>query len=258
MFKALRAPKAKRKVDLAVRKLRYRFQVFLGSMRLDTHPVGLANAQFLEEFTRLTDACGRDASSPDTPAPTQKLVVVLGMHRSGTSAITRILATMGVALGDNLMPPTKDNEKGYFEDLDIYSLNSEMLKSLGMDWHTVQMPDSGMQERLLDSPFFQRASNLLAAKVARCSVLGIKDPRFSLLLPFWSKVFVHTGLNPYYIIGLRAPEAVVRSVFKRDHYVPNETGWVWINYNLCAMRFTKDSPRLWVQYYEIFRKYASK
>ena len=47
----------------------------------------------------------------------RKIIVVLGMHRSGTSTVTRGLRVPGASLGENLMPPAVDNnEKGFFED----------------------------------------------------------------------------------------------------------------------------------------------
>ena len=60
------------------------------------------------------------------------------MHRSGTSAITRGLQVMGVELGDNLMPALKgDNDKGYWEDIDLNALNIEMLSAIGSRWDCV-------------------------------------------------------------------------------------------------------------------------
>ena len=54
----------------------------------------------------------------------KKIIVVIGMHRSGTSALTRALEVLNVHLGDNLMKPIADvNDKGFFEDLDINKFN---------------------------------------------------------------------------------------------------------------------------------------
>ena len=61
----------------------------------------------------------------------KSIVVVLGMHRSGTSAVTRGLMVMGVELGDHLMPPVPDdNEKGFFEEIDVNAINMEVYQSL--------------------------------------------------------------------------------------------------------------------------------
>jgi len=65
----------------------------------------------------------------------KKLIVVLGMHRSGTSAITRGLQVLGVSLGDRMIPPVEDNNpKGFWEDMDLNALNIEMLSALDSDW----------------------------------------------------------------------------------------------------------------------------
>ena len=68
----------------------------------------------------------------------KQIVVVLGMHRSGTSAITRGLQVLGVELGSNLLSPEAGiNDKGFWEDVDVTAFNDEFLKELGHDWHTL-------------------------------------------------------------------------------------------------------------------------
>ena len=78
----------------------------------------------------------------NTPIRTcgKSIIVVLGMHRSGTSAITRGLMVLGVELGDHLMPPApNDNDKGFFEDIDVNAINVELYRSLENhpNWHTL-------------------------------------------------------------------------------------------------------------------------
>jgi hypothetical protein len=78
----------------------------------------------------------------NTPIRTRgkSIIVVLGMHRSGTSAITRGLMVLGVELGDHLMPPApNDNDKGFFEDIDVNAINVELYRSLENhpNWHTL-------------------------------------------------------------------------------------------------------------------------
>ena len=64
-----------------------------------------------------------------------RLVVVLGMHRSGTSALTRGLTVLGVSLGNNLLPPVEDNNPtGFWEEREIYDLHNSMLRACGSDW----------------------------------------------------------------------------------------------------------------------------
>ena len=58
-------------------------------------------------------------------------VFVLGMDRSGTSALTGILNILGIPIGDNPLPPAADNPKGFFEQKDILQINEEIFSSMG-------------------------------------------------------------------------------------------------------------------------------
>jgi hypothetical protein len=71
--------------------------------------------------------------SARAPAKTQGLLV-LGMHRSGTSAVTRVLNLLGCALADNLVGPSDGNETGHWESLAALELNDAILASAGSHW----------------------------------------------------------------------------------------------------------------------------
>src|ERR1700682_5117712 len=97
----------------------------------------------------------------NTKSNSQRIVVVLGMHRSGTSAITRGLRLLGVELGNCLLPPDKDiNDTGYWEDIDLNRLNIEMLHSLSTDWHHLAPLGHDFVERLREQGFLLRAVDL--------------------------------------------------------------------------------------------------
>ena len=87
----------------------------------------------------------------------KQLIVVLGMHRSGTSAITRGLKVLGVELGDKLIAAVEgDNSKGYWEDSDLNTLNIEMLYSIGSDWHNLTPIDHFDVEHYVKKATFLR------------------------------------------------------------------------------------------------------
>ena len=71
----------------------------------------------------------------------RQLVVILGMHRSGTSLVTKSIELLGYTLGDNLMPSGVDNPKGFWEDLDIVQFNDKLLASNQTSWDSLL--DSG-------------------------------------------------------------------------------------------------------------------
>lgn len=61
-------------------------------------------------------------------------LIVLGMHRSGTSAMAGVLGRLGAALPKRLIPPSDANPKGYFGSLKVYGLNDTVLVSAGYSW----------------------------------------------------------------------------------------------------------------------------
>ena len=62
------------------------------------------------------------------------IIVVLGMHRSGTSVVTRVFNLLGANLGKNLMVPAEDNPAGLWESAEIVAIHDEMLLHLGYSW----------------------------------------------------------------------------------------------------------------------------
>ena len=65
-------------------------------------------------------------------------VIVLGMHRSGTSALAGILHHLGVELGDRLMQASPDNPRGYWEHRDIVAVNHKLMAELGWSWDDIR------------------------------------------------------------------------------------------------------------------------
>lgn len=103
-----------------------------------------------------------------------RLIVVLGMHRSGTSAITRCLPALGVTLGDDLIPPVDgNNDKGFWEDRLIVFFNNEMLDAGGLSWCHLHTLTDGEVRQLDQQGYVDRAVELLRARVAAYGVFGL-------------------------------------------------------------------------------------
>ncbi|MBA4142213.1 MAG: hypothetical protein H0X43_04220 [Nitrosospira sp.] len=161
----------------------------------------------------------------------KRLIVVLGMHRSGTSAITRALQVMGVELGDNLMPASGGiNDKGFWEDLELFALNNELLSSIGSDWHHLAPIGQGDVETLREKGYFLRAAELLARKVEEGTVYGFKDPRTVKLLPFWKEVFLECQVDLRCLLVVRHPLSVVQSLAKRDGFDAEKSYCLWLGH----------------------------
>ena len=178
-----------------------------------------------------------------------KLFVVLGMGRSGTSAITRGLQALGVSLGEKLMPPHAGyNDKGFFEDLDIHQMNEELLSALGSRWDAMPLihPSEFKHDKLKE--FRSRAVALLRAKLERGGgAFAFKDPRTARLMPFWREVFGHIQADVHYLLAFRHPMSVVKSL--RICRVDSEKGfYLWLNNVTNSLLHTENQKRLVVDY----------
>ncbi len=183
-----------------------------------------------------------------TPVQGTRIVVVLGMHRSGTSAMTRGLHVLGVELGRRLLPPLADNTKGFWEDADINTFDTELLHFLGHDWHTLAPITRSELERQEIAAFKLRAAALLRRKLQGVSVFGLKDPRIARILPFWQEVFAHVGVDVGYVIAVRHPLSVAGSLKKRDEFDFEKSSYLWLAHVVPSMLDSEGSPRVVVDY----------
>ncbi|MCE9629808.1 MAG: glycosyltransferase [Planctomycetia bacterium] len=147
---------------------------------------------------------------------TRHALLVLGMHRSGTSALTRVLGLMGAALPHEPMPPTADNPQGYWESRRIARLNNRLLESAGTSWSD----DAAISPEWFADPGRggdrEEAVALLAEEFAAAPAIVLKDPRICRLVPFWKAVLDAAGLETRAVLALRDPLEVARSLAARD------------------------------------------
>jgi len=194
-------------------------------------------------------SCGVEVTDAVSTKPlTRRLAVVLGMHRSGTSVLTRGLKTLSFVLGDDLMPPTDDNPTGFFEDLRFYRLNKAILKRINLQWDSLTRPDPTV---LTSRPFLKARKNAIALLNNQLELtpnFALKDPRFCQLLSFWKPVFYEAGVDPCYVISVRHPYEVAQSLLRRND-IPTADGiFLWFNHMLAAVVDTQESKRVFVSY----------
>ncbi len=174
--------------------------------------------------------------------------LVLGMHRSGTSALTRVLGLMGCHLGqdDELTPGDAENPKGYFERRDAWALDEWLLERLGGSWHDVTRLDGEAVPAELQAEFAQRLRAVLE-RLEPHRPWALKDPRLCLLLPSW-----RAGLSaPVAVLLHRDPLEVARSLQKRDGFPLAAGLGLWERHTRDALRFTAGMPRALVGYAEL-------
>lgn len=114
-------------------------------------------------------------------------VIIVGMHRSGTSMITRLLHKCGLYLGEAdaiMVPNPEDNPDGYWEHSALSQLNDEILGYFGGSWQRPPKLEPGWSKDAALQTFWQRFEDITASFSAH-GLWGWKDPRNSVTLEFW-------------------------------------------------------------------------
>ena len=167
----------------------------------------------------------------------ERAVCVTGMHRSGTSFTARVLELLGVYWGspDRLMAPGPDNPVGYWENRDLKELNDELLAHLGGSWDLPPVFNPGWEQASGLDLLRKRASDILddAFGTSRLEqgIIGWKDPRLSLLLPFWRTVTPVATT----IVVVRDPLEVAASLRARNGIDAPQAMMLWLTYLYAAV-----------------------
>ena len=175
--------------------------------------------------------------------------LVIGCHRSGTSLITRCLSAMGLTLADDLIPAQPDNPKGFWEDAGVTAFNESLLNAFQCDWNSVNFAklDNIRGQRV--NRWREKARVLIQDHYPADSNSVIKDPKFSLLIPFWQDVFDELEIDTRYLLTYRPPLSVAASLKARNGFSREKSVLIWLAYNhACLKSIPKASPVSVVSY----------
>ncbi len=168
-------------------------------------------------------------------------IFVLGMHRSGTSAVARILNIMGAYFGPEEMSlgANVENPKGFWERRDIRNINDAVLNSQGADWSHIS--NFNLDELTEEAKTeFELAAKPIVQELNKNSPWMLKEPRICLLYPLWQSL-VDSALC---IHVQRCPLEVALSLKSRNGYSLSLGVALWEKYNLLAFEYSKKSPRV--------------
>ena len=182
-------------------------------------------------------------------------IIVCGMHRCGTSALTRVISLLGAALPQELVQPGPGNEAGHWEPAAAVRLNDDMLASAGThatalwdgstDWFSSQTAQT----------FVAEAKRIITRDYSGKALFVLKDPRISLVLPVWNAALDELGVARHTIICFRQPLEVAQSLATRQTLIFPHEAWdldrgrlLWLRYILAAERHSRQSSRTFCAY----------
>jgi hypothetical protein len=117
------------------------------------------------------------------------------MHRSGTSATTRVISLLGADIASDLIPPVRgENDRGFWESTEVVRIHDEVLNSVGRSWDSPLAYPADWTETDAARRGQQRIGEEIAKNFANSRVFVVKDPRVARLLPLWLRAFARTKL----------------------------------------------------------------
>lgn len=211
------------------------------AMNLDRGP---QSAESVADCHGVVDSAARSA------ATTRPVVLfVLGMQRSGTSAMTRVLSLCGGTLPTGMLGADAGNPRGNWEPRKAVGINEAILHRHGSAWFdpSLRLLEDGVLGAKEKAACIAEISAYLKTMPAAPLVV-IKDPRITILSDLWFEAAHLAGFDVAALIALRHPQEVISSVAAAWKISQELASAVWLKYNLLAERHTRELPRVFVEY----------
>jgi len=184
------------------------------------------------------------------PYPQRQAILVLGMHRSGTSAVSGVIHALGVAGPKTLAPPTEWNPRGFFESPRIFSAYDELLAAAGSrwdDWRQLEPQRFGAAAEERRSKLVQ----LFAEEFGGAPLIYVKDPRMCRFVPFVGAILAELGYAIVAVLPIRKPLEVAFSLQRRDKLALSRSVLMWLRHVLDAEFNSRHMPRCFISYEDL-------
>lgn len=191
------------------------------------------------------------------PTATRTCLIVLGMHRSGTSVVSGALGLLGATLPTDLMEPSSFNPKGYFESQSIMRINEETLRAIGTAWYDLR----GISPADLGSITVEKAKVELKEAIRHqygdASLAVLKDPRFCRTFPALLDAIDDCDALPLVVFSFRNPLEVARSLKTRDGIALDHGLGLWLHHMLEGEFQSRGVRRVFLDYGAFLRDWQT-
>lgn len=191
------------------------------------------------------------------PTPIRNCILVLGMHRSGTSALAGVLSLLGCATPASLIRGDANNEKGYFESNAVGRLSDAILSELGSawsDWLSLELESLPRKQYL---EFCNRTRQIIQDDFAEASLFVLKEPRMCRMAPFWLSALEDAGCKVNVVHTHRNPQEVAASLARRDGFEPAFGLLLWLRHVLDAEHATRGRNRVFTSYRHLMQDWRT-
>ena len=170
-------------------------------------------------------------------------LLVLGAHRSGTSALTRVLNIAGAELPANLIGASPGNESGHWESTKLVDYHDTLLRELDSDWSDWRSLElSRLAPRRRDEVVTEIA-DILSVEYADAPLFVLKDPRICRFASFFIDALHCMDIGVCAVLPIRNPLEVCQSLAARDAMSKTNAALLWLRHVLDAERGTRNLER---------------
>jgi hypothetical protein len=191
------------------------------------------------------------SGSPQAMPRQRTCLLILGMHRSGTSAITRILNLMGAELPKQLVGALPGNEAGHWEPERLVLLHDQMLAEAGSSWRDLRPLDLAQLSADRREYYKSMIRSIIQDEFGNAYVFVLKDPRICRFITIYRAVLSELGVRIQPIIMIRNPLEVSASLSARDKMSKAYGLLLWLRHCLDAEKHTRDVGRVFVSYDQV-------
>ena len=176
----------------------------------------------------------------------RRAILVLGMHRSGTSLLTRLLGHLGAALPADSIDAHADNAKGYWEPQALVTVDDRILRTARTSWFDPRPLDLARIPAEVAADHRARIRAAIAESFGDAPLIAVKDPRMCRLVPLFRDALAEVDCRA--VLVLRPPQEIARSLAARDGSTPAYAHALWLRHMIDAERETRDLPRVVLRY----------
>jgi hypothetical protein len=170
------------------------------------------------------------------------------MHRSGTSAVTRVVNLLGAEIGKSILMPGEGNSEGFWEHFDAMHVDHDLLLAFGHTWFDIRRLPADWQQHGAARVARDRASAIIRKEFTGHALVTIKDPRMCLTAPVWIEAFEAAGFDVQCLFVVRDPGEVAGSLQAREKWPREPIFLLWAHYMMEAVLATRQHARSLITY----------
>jgi hypothetical protein len=198
---------------------------------------------------------GRDQQWRQTPqselsACLRQALLVLGMHRSGTSALGGTIEALGVTAPRNLAEADRWNPRGYFESPRIFAAHDSLLAAVGSSWDDWRPLDPQWLAANA-GPHRQALKQFIEDEFGAAPLIFLKDPRVCRFVPLVRSILAELHIDSVAVLLIRNPLEVAQSLGRRDKFALSKSNLLWLRHTLDAEYASRDMPRSFLTYADL-------